>query len=274
MLLTSSSSGTARSLGYPSARPSSSGIAYTWNLGIWHPGTINLRLGAMRRPANEASDCGLLSPDMASGIRRVKGVKKIGVRLGNWLTPEQAERLWNAPDSQLLKGKRDRALLAVLLACGLRRHEAVSLDFRHVQQRNQAARFRIFTGRVFTRNSCASGFGCRPLERRRHFHRARFRLFLVARCRSADSRAGRELSVDHQKRRADSCGQNRRGRTRRQCAGRLHADRGPRRTGAVPFVSADALCLQRCSERNSGDLVAEIDHALRSWFTHRRDRGY
>ena len=33
------------------------------------------------------------------------------------------------------KGKRDRALLAVLLACGLRRHEAVNLDFRHVQQR-------------------------------------------------------------------------------------------------------------------------------------------
>src|ERR1039457_6080891 len=47
--------------------------------------------------------------------RRVKGVKKIGVRLGNWLTPEQSERLWNTPDCQLLKGKRDRALLAVLL---------------------------------------------------------------------------------------------------------------------------------------------------------------
>lgn len=57
------------------------------------------------------------------------------VRLGNWLTPEQSQRLWNAPDSQMSKGKRDRALLAVLLACGLRQHEAVNLDFRHVQQR-------------------------------------------------------------------------------------------------------------------------------------------
>jgi site-specific recombinase XerD len=65
----------------------------------------------------------------------VKGVTKIGVRLGNWLTPEQSERLWNTPDCQLLKGKRDRALLAVLLACGLRRHEVVSLGFSHVQQR-------------------------------------------------------------------------------------------------------------------------------------------
>ena len=99
------------------------------------PGTVNLRLGAVRRLAYEASDCGLLSPDLAAGIRRVKGVKKIGVRLGNWLTPEQSERLWNSPDSQLLKGKRDRALLSILLACGLRRHEVVSLESRHVQQR-------------------------------------------------------------------------------------------------------------------------------------------
>src|SRR5678815_5369011 len=83
------------------------------------PGTINLRLGAVRRLAYEASDCGLLSPDMAAGIRRVKGVKKIGVRLGNWLTSEQSERLWQAPGGERLKEKRDRALLATLLACGL-----------------------------------------------------------------------------------------------------------------------------------------------------------
>ncbi len=48
------------------------------------PGTVNLRLGAVRRLAYEAADCGLLSADLAAGIRRVKGVKKLGVRLGNW----------------------------------------------------------------------------------------------------------------------------------------------------------------------------------------------
>src|SRR5207245_5161047 len=93
------------------------------------PGTINLRLGAVRRLAYEAADCGLLSSDLAAGIRRVKGVKKIGVRLGNWLTAEQSQRLWQVPGSEHLKEKRDRALLAVLLACGLRRHEAVELTF-------------------------------------------------------------------------------------------------------------------------------------------------
>jgi site-specific recombinase XerD len=95
------------------------------------PGTINLRLGAVRRLAYEAADCGLLSPDLAAGIRRVKGVKKIGVRLGNWLTAEQSQKLWQVSGSERLKEKRDRALLAVLLACGLRRHEAVELNFGH-----------------------------------------------------------------------------------------------------------------------------------------------
>src|SRR6516225_6010152 len=66
------------------------------------PGTINLRLGAVRRLAYEAADCDLLSADLAAGIRRVRGVKKLGVRLGSW----------QAPDHQRVKGKRDRALLA------------------------------------------------------------------------------------------------------------------------------------------------------------------
>jgi hypothetical protein len=44
------------------------------------PSTINLRLAAIRRLAYEASDCGLLSPDLAAGIRRVKGVRRLGAR--------------------------------------------------------------------------------------------------------------------------------------------------------------------------------------------------
>src|SRR5215475_6075744 len=101
------------------------------------PGTINLRLGAVRRLAYEAADCGLLSADLAASIRRVKGVKKLGVRFGNWLTAEQGHAPWQAPNHQRLKGKRDRAMLALLLACGLRRHEAVALRLEHLQQREE-----------------------------------------------------------------------------------------------------------------------------------------
>lgn len=57
------------------------------------PTTINLRLAAVRRVAYEAADSGLLSPELAAGIRRVKGIRRIGVRLGNWLTAEQGRSL-------------------------------------------------------------------------------------------------------------------------------------------------------------------------------------
>src|SRR5258708_22685787 len=50
------------------------------------PSTINVRLAAVRRLAYEASDTGMLSPELAAGIRRVKGAKRLAVRVGNWLT--------------------------------------------------------------------------------------------------------------------------------------------------------------------------------------------
>jgi site-specific recombinase XerD len=100
------------------------------------PATINLRLAAVRRLAYEASDNGLLSPDLAASIRRVKGVKKLGTRLGNWLTCAQGRRLLEAPDKQYTKGKRDHAILALLLGCGLRRAELIGLKLPHLQQRD------------------------------------------------------------------------------------------------------------------------------------------
>lgn len=99
------------------------------------PATINLRLAAVRRLAYEAADSGLLSPELAAGIRRVKGAKKLGVRLGNWLTQEEARALWQLPDARTLRGARDRAMLAVLLGCGLRRRELTELALIDIQRR-------------------------------------------------------------------------------------------------------------------------------------------
>ena len=100
------------------------------------PATINLRLAAVRRLAYEASDNGLLSPDLAASIRRVKGAKKLGIRLGNWLTCAQGRRLLEAPNTEKTKGKRDYAMLALLLGCGLRRAELTALNLSHLQQRD------------------------------------------------------------------------------------------------------------------------------------------
>ena len=67
------------------------------------PATINLRLAAVRRIAYEAADAGLLSPELAAGIRRVKGVRRLGVRVGNWLTVEQGRRLLQTPRLDALR---------------------------------------------------------------------------------------------------------------------------------------------------------------------------
>ena len=100
------------------------------------PSTINQRLSAIRKLAMEAADNGFMPPELASAISRVKGPKRYGIRTGQWLTREQAESLISAPNTTTMKGKRDRALLAVLIGCGLRRKEATALAIEHVQLRD------------------------------------------------------------------------------------------------------------------------------------------
>lgn len=99
--------------------------------------TINLRLAAIRRLAYEAADCGLLSPDLAAGIRRAKGVKKHGARLGNWLTADQGKRLLATFNKTDLRSERDYTMIALLLGCGLRRADVARLAVEHLQQREE-----------------------------------------------------------------------------------------------------------------------------------------
>jgi hypothetical protein len=71
--------------------------------------SINVRITAVRNLAVEAADNGLLTPELAAGITRIKGVKSKGVRLGNWLSGRQAQTLLNAADTSTNKRRRDRA---------------------------------------------------------------------------------------------------------------------------------------------------------------------
>jgi site-specific recombinase XerD len=88
--------------------------------------TVNQRLTAIRKFAQQAAEEDLLGKQDAAEILRVHGTKKkenVSERYS--LSIAEAQTLLNAPSSRTSKGKRDRAMLALLLGCGLRRNEVV-----------------------------------------------------------------------------------------------------------------------------------------------------
>lgn len=81
----------------------------------------------------------LLNP--VAGVKRPRGNNNEGKTPA--LGDHQARALLNAPDPETLKGKRDRALLAVLLYHGLRREELCSLKVRDIHNRRGVPHLRI-----------------------------------------------------------------------------------------------------------------------------------
>lgn len=100
------------------------------------PATINLRLAAVRKLASEGMDNGLMPHNEALAITRIHGVRSGGRKAGNWLTKAQVEQLLRLPNETTVKGARDRAILMLLVGCGLRRDELVRLTIDQVQQRD------------------------------------------------------------------------------------------------------------------------------------------
>jgi integrase len=97
--------------------------------------TINQQLAAVRRLAHEAADAGLLSPELAAGISRVKGVKQLGFRAGNWLSAAQSSEVLLRASGEGMRARRDYAMLAMLFGCGFRRSELVGLELGEIQIR-------------------------------------------------------------------------------------------------------------------------------------------
>lgn len=99
--------------------------------------SVNQELSALRRMFRAAAVAGFVDREKAEDAAQVENARALGVRSGNWLTAEQARALLLAPEENTLKGKRDRALLAVLVGCGLRREELVLLNVEDVQLREE-----------------------------------------------------------------------------------------------------------------------------------------
>jgi site-specific recombinase XerD len=60
-------------------------------------------------------------------------VRRIGVRLGNWLTPEQGRWLLESETLSTARELRDHAMVAMLIGCGLRRAELLALRLEAIQ---------------------------------------------------------------------------------------------------------------------------------------------
>ncbi len=96
---------------------------------------VNRALTAVRRFLRDASDNNLLDIREAESALKVRNVTQRGQRLGRWLTLEQLQQLINAPDFTILRGCRDRMLLALLAGAGLRRGELARVTLASFQQR-------------------------------------------------------------------------------------------------------------------------------------------
>ena len=111
------------------------------------PSTINQRLAAIRKLASEAQRCGYVDSETAQAIITVAGVSQKGRRLGRWLAWEEARTLLQAPNPHSIRGMRDRALLAVLVTCALRRGELSRMNCEHLVMRDGRWVFLDFLGK-------------------------------------------------------------------------------------------------------------------------------
>jgi integrase len=99
------------------------------------PKSVNLALSAIKKLVSEAAENGWLDAPTAWSLSKVPGAKARKTRTGRWLTLEEARTLLSLPDTTTLIGKRDAAMLWLLLGCGLRRAEASGVRIEQIEER-------------------------------------------------------------------------------------------------------------------------------------------
>lgn len=103
--------------------------------------TVNTYLSALKGVAKEAWMLKLMDVESFQHIRVVRNLRGSRLPRGRALPPEEIRALFTACETDNSSiGVRDAAMLAVILGCGLRRSEAVGLDFRDVVTEDRALR--------------------------------------------------------------------------------------------------------------------------------------
>lgn len=97
--------------------------------------SINLRLCAIRKMCKKAWLAKAITLEDHERLKHINNIKSHIVRVGTWLTKEQMQQLLDAPlNKPGLKCSRDRAMLAVMMGCGVRREELCSLTPEHFRR--------------------------------------------------------------------------------------------------------------------------------------------
>ncbi len=105
------------------------------------PATINTYLSALKGVALEAWTMKQLDTDSFQHIKQVRSVRGSRLPKGRALERYEIKTLFYTCENDLsIKGLRDAAIIGILIGCGLRRSEIVSLDLKHIIYREQALR--------------------------------------------------------------------------------------------------------------------------------------
>jgi hypothetical protein len=115
--------------------------------------STNLELAALRRVLRRAAEEGWLDHGKAEAAANVENTSSLGVRAGNWFTPEQAKALLPAPDENALKGKRDGFSSSSACGAGLPRLS------RRPKCATIAGRFHAWSARANAFAWCRSPYG-------------------------------------------------------------------------------------------------------------------
>ena len=105
------------------------------------PATIRRKLSALASLFDHLCEVNAVAHNPVRGVKRPRAETLEGKTPA--IADGQARRLLDAPSEGTLKGKRDRAILAVLFFHGLRREELCKLRVKDLEQRQGVAHLRI-----------------------------------------------------------------------------------------------------------------------------------
>jgi len=99
--------------------------------------TINLNLAALKGVMKACFNLGLISADQLMRLNDIKRVRGKRLPSGRSLTTQEIKKLYRAcTQDNSPAGKRDHAIIAIMLATGIRRSEVIAIDVEDYNTRS------------------------------------------------------------------------------------------------------------------------------------------